>query len=165
MKTAFDNTHAMSAWLSPSGPSAKSAEHHFEMPANSAEFARGITNELFGKGPQLRQQQLFGGRHTFPAQHVLGLPHVEMPGQIGVTTTADSAVIAAKKDIGVYKAAPQRRKRGGSLVAPTQMLWNAQKTPPYNPMARVGQEEKVNKMITQWESHADTEPAGSYSDY
>jgi hypothetical protein len=32
-------------------------------------------------------------------------------------------------------------------------------------MARVEQVDPVNKMITQWESQADNEPAGSYSDY
>ena len=149
----------MGEWLSPSGANAKSAEHHFEMPANSAEFARGITNELFGKGPQLRQQQL----HAFHAQHILGRPTVQQPGIIGHTTTVQGALNAASRSVGVYKAAPQRQKP--SFAAPTQMLWNAQETAPYNPMARVGQSSKVNKMIMQWQSHADTEPAGSYSDY
>jgi len=51
----------------------------------------------------------------------------------------------------------------------TQMLWNAQETAPYNPMEDVSevqrQTEKVNKMISNWNSKADHAPAGSYSDY
>jgi len=47
----------------------------------------------------------------------------------------------------------------------TQMLWNAQKTAPYNPMQHMGEAAKVNKMISMWNTKADTNPAGSYSDY
>ncbi len=51
----------------------------------------------------------------------------------------------------------------------TEMLWNAQKTGPYNPMQRVShfdaESSKVNKMIANWNSGADRAPAGSYTDY
>ena len=55
--------------------------------------------------------------------------------------------------------------------APTQMLWNAQETAPYNPMTHSahdaelmrdkGRVAKVNSMIAQWNGQADTNPAGT----
>lgn len=74
---------------------------------------------------------------------------IVQPASIGHTTTVEGALRMAGKNVGVYKKAP------------TQMLWNAQKTQPYNPMAHVSQAAKVNKMIMQWQSHADHVPAGS----
>jgi hypothetical protein len=51
-----------------------------------------------------------------------------------------------------------------------------QETPPYNPMAHPSpsqkhdfefnkQAQKVNKLIMQWQSGADSAPAGNYNDY
>ena len=159
--TAFDNTHAMGKWLAPAHANAESFEHHFELPANSKSFARsmgqGIAKELFGRQQQLR---------AFAPQHILGQPRVQQPGVIGTTTTVQGALNAASANVGVYKA--RRTGRTGApraMAARTQMLWNAQKTQPYNPMQRIGATGKVNQMIMQWQHHADFHPAGSYSDY
>ena len=59
-----------------------------------------------------------------------------------------------------------------ALKARTTMLWNAQKTGPYNPMTHSehdaflmhegdDQQNMVNKQITQWERQADYNPAGT----
>mmetsp|Transcript_78450 Transcript_78450/g.114881 ORF Transcript_78450/g.114881 Transcript_78450/m.114881 type:complete len:189 (+) Transcript_78450:23-589(+) len=55
--------------------------------------------------------------------------------------------------------------------APTQMLWNAQATSPYNPMTHErhdaelmkdhGRNDQVNSMISQWGKQADLNPAGT----
>ena len=149
----------MGEWLSPANANAESFEHHFELPANSKSFARnmgqGITKELFGRQQQLR---------AFQTHHILGQPKVQQPGIIGRTTSVQGAVNAATANVGVYKAVRPRAAHR-ALAAKTTMLWNAQKTRPYNPMAKVGAAQQVNKMIMQWQNHADTEPAGSYSDY
>ena len=152
----------MGEWLSPASSNAKSFEHHFELPeaANSKSFARsmgkGITKELFSRQQQLRAMQ---------PQHILGQPKVQQPGIIGHTTTVQGALNAAAANVGTYKAMRTRPAVHRALAAKTTMLWNAQKTQPYNPMAQVGKDQQVNKMIMQWQHHADTEPAGSYGDY
>jgi len=173
--TAYDNTHAMGQWLAPAHANADSFEHHFELPANSKSFARsmgqGIAKELFSRQQQLR---------AFQPQHILGQPKVQQPGIIGKTTTVQGALNAASANVGVYKARRTGRTAPGAsggeqqtltpraMAAKTprfQMLWNAQKTQPYNPMQRIDAAGKVNQMILNWQHHADHHPAGSYSDY
>ena len=134
-----------------------------------------VRNDLLVKSLQDSQKSLLNespGRKQLLHQHLSDqhlFTHVSPLGSIGHTTTVQEALSAASKDVGMYMHAnvlPQqlgRQRRNGQgrkFSAHTQMLWNAQKSKPYNPMEL--HRDKVTSQIMEWQTQADKEPDGTY---